>query len=171
MSGGDDDARAILGPVAALIGTWRGTGEGHYPTIDDFAYVEEVEIVWPGRHFLAYVQRTRHPGTDAPMHAEVGYVRPIAEGGIEFVLAHPTGVVEVEEGRVRVEGPERLVVELSSTSVATTATATRVRALRRTFVLEGDTLRYDLWMSHGATVDGHHLRATLERVRDRHPGA
>jgi len=165
MNGGDDGARAILGPVAALIGTWRGAGEGHYPTIDDFSYIEEVEFVWPGRPFLAYVQRTRHPGTGAPMHAEAGYVRATADGGVEFVLAHPTGIVEVEEGSVTAPGGGPVVIELASTSVATTATAKQVRALRRTIVVDGDSLRYDVWMSHGATVDGHHLRATLERAR------
>jgi hypothetical protein len=154
---------ADLGALASLLGTWRGRGDGHYPTIEPFSYIEEVVFSHVGRPFLAYVQRTRHPEAGTPMHAELGYLRPAAGGRAEWMLAHPTGIVEVEEGDVRVEGGV-VTVTLAATTVAGSATAKAVRTLRRMLRVEGDVLRYDLWMGYGGVVDGHHLAAELVRV-------
>jgi hypothetical protein len=170
-----------LAPLAGLIGTFEGEGTGDYPTIEPFRYRERVTFAEAGKPFLAYTQRTWHPDTGAPMHAETGYLRvvPAAGGGtasIELVLAHPTGVVEVEEGALaaasrRAAGDvatSRLVpvrVELRSTSIGLTATAKDVRSLRRVLELDGDRLAYDLWMAYAHVPETHHLRAELLRVR------
>ncbi|GGI07832.1 UPF0678 fatty acid-binding protein-like protein [Egicoccus halophilus] len=152
-----------LAPLAGLVGTWAGAGEGHYPTIDRFTYTEQVTFTHVGRPFLAYAQRTTSPATGLPMHAETGFLRVVgsddpARPAIELVLAHPTGVAEVEEGSLA-DG----VLELATTTVGLTATAKPVRSLRRRFVLDGDVLAYDLWMAHADTPETHHLRATLHR--------
>lgn len=141
-----------------LLGAWEGEGAGHYPTIAPFRYVEQVTFSHVGKPFLAYIQRTWHPDTRAPMHAEVGYLRAVGDGRVELVLAHPTGIVEVEEGSF--DGAE---LELATTTVGRTATAKDVRSLRRRFVLAGDTLRYDVWMAHADTPETHHLTAELRR--------
>ncbi|MFA9432603.1 FABP family protein [Egicoccus sp. AB-alg2] len=161
------DLHPALRPLAGLLGTWVGEGAGHYPTIDPFRYREQVTFGHVGKPFLVYGQRTTHPDTGQPMHAETGYLR--AAGGqdgdaiaLELVLAHPTGIVEVEEGHLRGR-----VAELRTTTVGLTATAKPVRSLRRRFVLADDELTYDLWMAHADTPETHHLRATLRR---QHPG-
>lgn len=153
------ELHAELRPLAGLVGTWEGRGEGHYPTIDDFGYLERVTVDHVGTPVLRYEQRTRHPERGHPMHAEVGYLRMAGPEAVELVVAHPTGLVEVQEGRL--EG-DRL--ELASTTVAGTATAKDVRSLRREITLHGDRLAYDLWMSHGDVDDAHHLSAELHRV-------
>lgn len=48
-----------LAPLARLVGTWRGTGSGEYPTIEPFAYTEELVLTDIGKPFLEYRQRTR----------------------------------------------------------------------------------------------------------------
>ena len=55
-------------------------------TIDDFTYIEESTYGHVGKPFLVYSQKTR--GADGvPMHAEVGYLRPVGTTGVELVLA------------------------------------------------------------------------------------
>ncbi|MEX1177011.1 MAG: FABP family protein [Nitriliruptor sp.] len=159
---------ATLEPLAGLLGSFTGEGRGEYPTIEPFAYRETVTFGHVGKPFLAYTQRTSHLATGAPMHAESGYLRVVpasVAGGhasLELVLAHPTGIVEVEEGPLGREGGT-LVLELATTTVAGTATAKDVRALRRRFVLDGDRLSYEVAMAHADTPMTHHLAAVLHR--------
>ncbi|RPI24197.1 MAG: FABP family protein, partial [Actinobacteria bacterium] len=86
--------------LAFLVGTWEGDGRGIYPTIEDFAYHEVVEIEAPPKPFLAYRQRTRRAGTGEPLHMEAGYFRSVGEGSVELVIAQPTGIVECHSGTV-----------------------------------------------------------------------
>lgn len=165
-----------LGPLGDLLGTWEGVGAGSYPTIEPFRYREQVVFSHVGKPFLAYQQRTWDADHGAPLHAEVGYLRvvagavPVDEDAaagpaltaspfrLEFVLAHPTGIAEVEEGTLA-DG----VLRLATTTVGRTSTAKLVRSLRREFRLDGDQLAYDLWMAHADTPETHHLHAALER--------
>lgn len=161
---GNPDLHPALAPLATLVGAWSGEGEGQYPTIEPFRYRERVTFGHVGKPFLAYGQRTAHPETGQPMHAETGYLRMATTEragvfAVELVLAHPTGIVEVEEGHL-----EANVIELRTTAIGLAATAKTVRSLRRRFVLDGDRLSYDLWMAHGDTPDTHHLSATLHRT-------
>jgi hypothetical protein len=145
--------------LAGLLGTWRGEGAGEYPTITSFRYGEEVRFWHVGKPFLAYTQRTWSLDDGRPLHGESGYWRAKPDGAVEVVLAHPTGIVEVLEGRV--DGGR---IELGSTTVARTGTAKEVTALRRRFELDGDTLGYSVAMAAVGQPLQHHLAATLRRV-------
>lgn len=161
----DVDLHPDVTHLAPLIGTWVGEGEGHYPTIDDFAYEEEVTFGHVGKPFLTYQQRTRYRVDGRALHAEVGYLRPVGLDAVEFVLAHPTGIAEVEEGGLHPgSDPGELVIELATTVVGLASTAKRVNALRRRFVLAADRFTYDLWLDHADTGEHHHLRAALART-------
>ena len=124
-------------PLAFLLGTWSGSGRGHYPTIDDFTYEEEVRFWHVGRPYRAYAQRTWSPETGAPMHMEMGYWRPQQDGHIEVVIAHPFGIAELLEGRL-----DGTIIDLKSTSLAATATAKSVVDIRRKFEVVRDVLAY-----------------------------
>jgi hypothetical protein len=88
------DLHPALGALAALVGTWSGEGEGHYPTIAPFAYRETVTFAASGRPVLSYAQRTWRAGSDEPLHAESGWLRGQLEGRAELVVAQPTGLAE-----------------------------------------------------------------------------
>lgn len=140
-----------------LLGTWRGTGRGAYPTIDSFEYTEESTFSHVGKPFLAYAQRTK--GVDGlPLHAEVGYLRSAGSDGIELVLAHPFGITEIHTGFV-----EGTCLRLESTNVARTPTAKEVQSLRRTIDVSGDEMRYRVDMSAVGEALQFHLEATLKR--------
>jgi len=151
---------AVLAP---LLGTWEGSGAGEYPTIDDFAYGESITFSHVGKPFVAYTQRTRHPETSVPMHAETGYLRVPRPGSIEIVMAQPTGLTEIYEGAV-VGGEVPLLIDARSTSVNATPTAKEVTITERTISVTGDDLHYTFRMAAVGQPLQHHLSATLHRV-------
>jgi hypothetical protein len=152
-----------LGPLVALVGTWSGTGEGVYPTIESFGYTEQITFADPQvKPFLAYTQRTRHAVDDRPLHAESGYLRWV-QGAPEWTIASPTGVVEVHTGTVDIEG-DALTLRCSTLAVMGSPTAKEVASVARVVVVRGDRLHYELSM--GAVGQPHqlHLRADLLRT-------
>ncbi len=147
-------------PIAFLIGTWVGQGAGEYPTIESFTYGEELRF-WTvsGKPHLAYTQRTWILADGRVSHAEMGFWRPQDDGRrIEIVLSHPTGVAEIAEGTINDQ-----VLELETTSIGRTTTAKEVTTLRRRYEVEGDALRYDLWMAAVGQPISHHLVGELHR--------
>lgn len=156
------DLHPGIAGLATLLGTWSGRGSGEYPTIEPFAYTEEVTFGHLGKPFLTYAQRTR---SDAglPLHAETGYLRMPAPGRVELVLAHPSGITEIDEGTVTANGAD-LVIELHSTHIGCTSSAKEVVALARSFHVSGDELTYTLLMGAVGHSLQHHLSATLHRI-------
>lgn len=149
---------AILAP---LVGTWVGEGSGEYPTIEPFTYREELTIGHTGKPFLTYAQRTTGPA-GRPLHAETGYLRVPAPGRIELVVAQPTGITEVDEGTLSIDGAVIDIV-VDATSIGLTASAKDVTALSRSFHLDGDDLAYTVRMAAVDQPLQHHLAAVLRR--------
>jgi hypothetical protein len=155
------DLHPAVAVLAPLLGSWSGRGSGEYPTIEPFGYTETVTIGHAGKPFLTYNQRTRSDdGT--PLHAETGYLRVPSPGRIEFVIAHPTGVTEIDEGTVTADGTD-LVIAVRSTTIGLTASAKEVVALARSIRLSDDELHYTLDMGAVGLPLQHHLIATLHR--------
>ncbi|MEO6472503.1 MAG: FABP family protein [Aeromicrobium sp.] len=155
------DLHADLMPFAWLLGTWHGNGKGQYPTIEPFAFEQDVVFAHDGRRFIHYFSRawiTDDEGNRVRNGAlETGFLRPAGEsdeGGIsvELVLAHPTGYAEVWYGNL--EGPR---LTLSTDIVARTNTAKEYTAGQRMYgLVEGD-LMYALDMA----AEGQHLQSHL----------
>ena len=151
---------APLGDLTAFAGRWVGGGSGHYPTIDDFAYDEEIELAPSGKPFLFYRSRTRKPGGGMPMHTETGYLRRAGDG-VELLVAQPTGFVELHRAPLSDGG-----LDFGSHALDASPAAKPVHEIRRRFeLLEGGTvLAYDMWMAFDAVPMTHHLRAELRRA-------
>lgn len=158
---GTADPLAELGVFA---GTWVGGGDGHYPTIDDFSYQEEIEFTaTPGKPFLAYRSRTWARESDPqrrarPMHTENGYLRRTG-GAVELLVSQPTGFVEIQRGELTGG-----VLELTLHSLAASPDAKPVHQIRRRITVTDTVLSYDMWMAHADTPMTHHLNASLRRV-------
>lgn len=150
---------AILAP---LVGTWTGRGHGHYPTVTPFDYVETLVFEHVGKPFLAFSQRTKAVDDGRPLHAEQGYLRVSGSGRAELVLAHPMGIVEVQEGTIET-ADETITLVLASTLIGLTGSAKQVDAVERTMRFSGDTLEYTLNMAAVGHPMHHHLSATLVR--------
>ena len=115
-----------------------------------------------GKPFLTYVQRTRAVADGRPLHAETGYLRVPQPGEVELVLAHPTGVTEIEVGTYQeVDGV--IEVDVSASTIGLTPSAKQVSALARRVRIEGDQLSYAVQMGAVGQPLRHHLAAILHR--------
>jgi hypothetical protein len=152
-----------LGPLALLIGTWSGRGEGAYPTIEPFHYREEVVFAHDGRPVLSYRQRTWRSDADVPMHVESGFLRGRIDGHAELIVAQPTGLSEVATLVIEDDGGT-LILDGGRSPLHRSSSAKPVEDVRRRFRVIGDELHYDLWMTYAGHEDEHHLRALLRRA-------
>jgi hypothetical protein len=148
-----------LEPLAFLVGTWRGTGKGEYPTIEPFDYEEELTFEHVGDTFLLYEQRSWSPENGAPIHFERGFLRPGEDGLIELTLAHPLGLTEVSEGELIGTS-----FELTAKDVSRTTTGMDVVGLVRRYRVDGDDLTYVTDMATERTPMALHLDASLRRA-------
>ena len=149
--------------LAPLLGTWSGKGTGVFPTIPSFDYLEEVVFSHVGKPFLVYGQKTKSAVDGLPLHAETGYLRVPQPGRIEWVLAHPSGISEIEVGSYAVTA-DGVELQMSAPTIGLAPTAKEVTALSRRYRLDGDQLSYTLDMGAVGQPAQNHLTATLRRT-------
>ena len=148
-----------VAPLAFLLGTWTGQGQGEYPTIEPFTWADTTRFFHVGKPVLLYEQRTKDTKTGEPRHAESGFIRiGSAVDTVELVVAHSTGHVELADGVVDGER-----VEFTSALVRGTGTAKDVDLVHRVYLLDGSTLRVTLAMAAVGEPSTHHLRSELTR--------
>ncbi len=155
------DLHPDLAPFVPLIGTWRGSGHGGFPTIDPFEYEEELTFADVGDTYLTYLQRSWDPEGGAPIHLERGFLRAGEAGRIELTLAHPLGLTEIDEG-TSVGG--RFELATVGAGIGRTTTGMEVTGLERRYVVDGDVLTYEIDMATGSTRMTRHLTGRLLRV-------
>ena len=90
------------------------------------------------------------------MHAEVGYLRPVGTTGVELVLAHPSGIAEIQSGTL--EGQR---IRLETTSVGLAPTSKDVRSLTRSIDVAEGHMHYVIEMAAVSQDLQFHLEATL----------
>jgi hypothetical protein len=170
-----------VAPFSFLLGRWKGTGKGDYPTIESFDFLQEVTFTHIGKPYLIYTSRTWRLATDesgdlvrdlggdlvriAPLAVETGFWRPQPENRVEVLLAHPTGITEIYQGQLT--GPTS--IEMVTDVVARTETAKPVTAGKRLYGLVPSKTREgekDLAYAFDMAAMGHpltpHLWAVLQ---------
>lgn len=157
------DLHPNLVELAPLLGTWTGRGRGIYPTIATFDYLEEVVFSHVGKPFLVYGQKTKSAADGLPLHAEAGYLRVPELGRIEWVLAHPSGITEIEVGSYTVSA-DGIDLQMSAPTIGLAPTAKEVSVLSRHYRLNGDELSYTLDMGAVGQPAQNHLSAALQRA-------
>ena len=145
--------------LAALVGTWTGSGHGEYPANEAFDYEEPATFLHVGKPFLPYAQSTKHATDGRLLHVETGFWRMARPCWAEVVISQPTGIAEVAEGVV-----SDSAILLRSTAIARTSTAEEVTVVERGVTIDGDTLRSVLRMEAVGRPLTRHLAAELHRV-------
>ncbi|EYU33808.1 hypothetical protein ABFS82_08G158800 [Erythranthe guttata] len=146
-------------PLSYLLGTWRGQGEGSFPTISPFKYSEELQFSHsPNKPVIAYSSKTWKLNSGEPMHSESGYWRPKNDGTIEVVVAQSNGLVEVQKGTY---DAEQRSVKLKSALVGN---ASKVKEINRVFEMVNGELAYVVEMATNLTSLQTHLKALLKKI-------
>ena len=159
----ETDVHPDVAALSFLLGTWRGSGRGEYPTIDPFPYDEEVVVEHVGEPFLLYQEASWSVDDREPLHLERGFLRPGPDRGeVELCLAHPIGLTEIAHGSV--DGSTLALSTEGDGSLGRTRTGLDVMALSRTYRVDGDRLTYELFMTTERTPNTLHLRGELRRV-------
>jgi hypothetical protein len=136
-----------IAPLSFLLGRWKGTGKGDYPTIKPFNYFQEVAFSHIGKPYLIYTSRTWRLAEDGngepkrdedgglirlePLAVETGFWRPQPDGKVEVLLTHPTGITEIYAAEFR----SLTSIEMVTDAVARTATAKPYTAGKRLYGL------------------------------------
>lgn len=136
-----------IAPLSFLLGRWKGTGKGDYPTIKPFNFFQEVAFTHIGKPYLIYTSRSWRLAEDEngeprhdenghlvrlePLAVETGFWRPQPEGKVEVLLTHPTGITEIYAGEFR----SLTSIEMVTDAVARTETAKPYTAGKRLYGL------------------------------------
>lgn len=128
--------------LAWIIGRWAGNGHGEYETIEPFQFGQEVVFQQDGRPFIHYMSRSWIVDADGnhvrEAAQETGFIRPHADGTLEWVLTHNTGIIEIWYGEIHPEQPR---FEVATDAVGRTATAQEYAGGRRLYgYVDGDLL-------------------------------
>jgi hypothetical protein len=149
-----------------LQGTWKGVGRGQFPGVTSFDYRETIIFTHRDEKTLAYEQRTQklYDGQTEYLesHWENGFIKILENGDLELSDVQSSGRSEVLIGRI-----EKLdsVIRIDFTSKSF-GNDTRMVSSARSFLLEGDTLRYTMQMqTTKVNQSTPHLKISLQRIK------
>ena len=148
-----------LEPLAFLLGTWRGEGNGEFHSVEPFTYEEEIRFSHRGGPWLIYEQRAWSPEDESLLHIEMGFWRMIDdEGGINTFVSLPAGT-DFSEGSL-----EGTSISLEASASPMAEGVEQVTSLRRNYRLDGNALTYEIYMGTNSKPAERHVAARLRRA-------
>ena len=160
------DLHPSLLPLLPLVGTWRGTGKGGYPTIEDFDYGQQVTFAHDGRAGAAVRVARLDPGRRTAPCCAPAPGRPAGGGPARdrtsWRCCWPTP--PASSRCTWAARPATTQWELTTDVVARTATAKEVTANHRLYGIVDGALLYAMDMAAMGQPLQPHLSARLERV-------
>ncbi|XP_075125056.1 peroxynitrite isomerase THAP4 isoform X2 [Leptodactylus fuscus] len=165
QSAGAPPLNPAVAPLAWLLGRWVSDppGEGEFPSIPSFRYMEEAVISHVGQPMLNFTFCASNPETGKAMHRECGFIRvKPGTNQVAFICAQNTGVVEIEEGEVQ---GEQLTLTSHSLSRISFAKEPYVQKISRTFRLTAEgKLEQTVSMATSTQDMAPHLQVTYKKV-------
>jgi len=148
-----------------LLGKWKGSGFGKFPTIESFEYDEELFFEHDGLNDLIhYQQRTWMKGNKEPLHWESGFINPVENKNNYFEISNSQdgGRVEVLKGKYKLNHDVH-TLHFKSKLVENDP---RMVKSERIFKIEGDKLEYLMKMTtKNITQHQQHLKAELKKIK------
>ena len=78
-----ENIHRTVAPLAWIIGSWHGNGQGDYPTIEGFHFGQEMVFQQDGRPFIHYISRAWIVDEEGAVirnaAQETGFFRPQAD--------------------------------------------------------------------------------------------
>ncbi len=147
--------------LLALIGHWKGKGEGSFPTIDSFHFNEEFKFERREAEQLIHYEQNAILIDGTPSHWESGFFIINEENLLEISSAQDSGRVEVliEEDFEILENGFR--IKLKDKFLQNDE---RLKNTGRIFELQNNFLNYSMSMSTTKVSNlTHHISSKLER--------
>jgi hypothetical protein len=159
------DGTANWSSLTRLIGLWKGTGRGEFPTIEPFTFREVFEVTEAvpreSLHYRQWTWRT-DANPEAMSHVETGFINLASGGNVEILSAQGGNRVEVLTG-IMERTKLGFTMSLRSTSIVNDE---RMVTSWREWHLAADRFMYSMGMSTTEVPDGaHHLSGQLQRQR------
>lgn len=161
-------------PLTWLIGEWKGTGNGGFPTMDPFDYDNHIRVSFleeafnqdPLIHFEEIVW-IKENGVRKFKHWETGFFKPTEDNRIQFYVSHNTGRIEVTYGHwIKIDSNKRsFELALESDFIRNDKDLKVTHRSYRKFILENEKMSYALQMSTEDIYNrSHHLSAEMKRA-------
>eukprot|EP00121_Abeoforma_whisleri_P011466 Awhi_evm1s10576 len=145
-----------------FIGIWKGKGDGFYPTIEPFSYLETLTFSHVGKPFIKLSQKTKSP-TNNPMHAEECYIKINPKNkSLEGVVCDPTGLSQTLKVSLEKSETQEILI-LSTTQILQTPSAKPVEEVVRKYTLdlEIQTITFEMSMKAMEQEFQPHLKSKL----------
>lgn len=149
-------------PLRNLIGQWKGSGRGKFPSIASFNYEEELRFEFiPEKERLFYYQKAVFIDTQELVHLETGFITKIKENEFELNNAQSGGRNEILRLQILQKKDDFLKLLLTQLDIENDKKG--LIKTEREIIVQGDKLNYIHKMHTNNEPMQTHLETSLFR--------